>query len=137
MNRCGFYLDLDNRCTYEGLRFMGGDLYLCIKHDLTDEGRQPPPFVYVILAEEVRRIKVGISTSPKARLAGMQTGSPCTLKLLAVARGSLYDERNLHKKLTQFHAHGEWFDLTDECLGMIEAYMSKMKGRKVFNRRDL
>ena len=68
-------------------------------------------YVYVIHATGTNRIKVGYSTSPKDRLAQLQTGSPFPLQLLASWPGGEDRERRVHRYLNQFRQIGEWFEV--------------------------
>ncbi len=60
------------------------------------------------------RIKIGIAENPFERLKQLQTGNPLKLKmLLAIHLQNDGDiEQLLHDKLTSYHAHGEWFDIS-------------------------
>jgi hypothetical protein len=59
-------------------------------------------------------VKIGFTrSSPHARLATLQTGSPSPLKLLDYFPGTLDDERRLHEAFKPLHIHLEWFRL--EC----------------------
>jgi len=76
-----------------------------------------PCEVYIFTAsEEVGPIyvKVGVSRSPEARLASIQTGCPirivagkaikCTARVIAVAM-----EASMHEELAAYRCSGEWF----------------------------
>jgi hypothetical protein len=66
-------------------------------------------FVYFILAEETNRVKIGFSNEPERRLSDLQTGSPCSLRMLAVFRGNSRTEKALHAKFAKQRINGEWF----------------------------
>jgi len=66
-------------------------------------------FVYFILAEETNRVKIGFSSEPERRLSDLQTGSPCSLRMLAVFRGTSRTEKALHAKFAKQRINGEWF----------------------------
>lgn len=74
----------------------------------------PQSWIYVIGCDEVRVVKIGISSNPQSRLATMQTGSPVVLRLLWKTPGSLDMEQDLHEYFHTYRKHGEWFDFGDE-----------------------
>jgi len=64
----------------------------------------------VYFAESVRRIKVGYTSDcPIKRVKTLQTSSPMPVRLVAVARGTFADERDLHDLLRKDNVQGEWF----------------------------
>ena len=72
-------------------------------------------FVYVIHAIGTNRIKLGFSTKPKERLAGLQTASPFPLQMLACWPGSRAREDRLHRYMNRFRKVGEWFEAEPFC----------------------
>jgi len=74
-------------------------------------------YVYLIRAGDF--IKIGHAKDPENRLAGMQTGSPHQLDLIAkmpfqtklIAHEY---ELELHRRLADFHYRGEWF--REKCI---------------------
>lgn len=84
-------------------------------------------YIYVILAAELSRVKVGISNQPKHRLYELQCGCPCTLEIIRVEpiEGTAREERKLHAVLREFHVRGEWFDYTPACQMLIDWYFKK------------
>jgi hypothetical protein len=71
-------------------------------------------WVYFIACEPLEAVKIGYTgQNPYARLAGLQTGSPAPLKLLAYVRGTQDEERRLHSVFAPLSIHREWFRL--EC----------------------
>ena len=71
----------------------------------------PRRFVYVIQSRTLRLVKIGLAGNPRARLRGLQTGSPDKLELLGAFVFTLAAdlEAGFHKKFVQHHAHGEWY----------------------------
>jgi hypothetical protein len=69
--------------------------------------------VYFVENVETGRIKVGFTTGPvSARVATLQTGSDCDLRLLGAVIADVSigtTERQLHRKLGQWRHRGEWF----------------------------
>ena len=81
--------------------------------------------VYLIEAEGLGYIKIGLAENPSFRLKQLQTGSPVKLRLRASIPCDVKDaqayERGLHKQLKEYHVLGEWF-LADAPLiqGMLQ-----------------
>jgi hypothetical protein len=69
--------------------------------------------VYFIENVETGRIKIGFTTRPVvSRVAALQTGSDCELRLLGAILASEAlgtTELQLHRKLSQWRHRGEWF----------------------------
>ena len=68
--------------------------------------------VYIIQCPETKVIKIGISHDPLKRIAMFQTGYPYKLELIRtiVTDSAKGMESALHKALSDFKLHGEWFD---------------------------
>lgn len=68
--------------------------------------------IYLVRASN-GMVKIGMTSNPRARLAGLQTGSP--LQLSIVHRRSVPTprartaEKRIHHTLRAHRAHGEWF----------------------------
>src|SRR5690606_28849223 len=71
-------------------------------------------WIYVIGCDEVRLVKIGISSDVPGRLAGLQVGSPVELRILWTMPGSIDMEQDLHEYFRAYRRHGEWFDFGDE-----------------------
>lgn len=62
-------------------------------------------------------IKIGFtSSSVEKRIAQLQTGHHEKLYLLGTITGSISDEISIHKELSNYHIHGEWFESKPELL---------------------
>ncbi len=78
-------------------------------------------YLYVISADlqdggEGGLCKVGISNNPRGRLNNFKTACPYPLKIFELwdcetRQIAVAAERISHKKLREFHAHGEWFQI--------------------------
>lgn len=65
--------------------------------------------VYLVKGGE--RIKIGYSADIRSRLHDLQVGSPVTIEFIgAIVGASAADERCLHARFAEYHAHGEWFE---------------------------
>lgn len=58
---------------------------------------------------EAGAIKIGTTTDPLRRVAGLQTGCPEKIKLLAVVPGTRENERWAHGRFAELRGVGEWF----------------------------
>ncbi len=78
-----------------------------------------PKQIYFIQGQETKRIKIGISVDPKARLSGLSASEPLTL--LKAIPGNAKEEKELHKRFEPFRIHGEWFEPDEELIRFIES----------------
>jgi len=76
--------------------------------------------VYFIESLESKKIKIGTSKNPKARLKQLQTSSPSQLKILKVIPGGFPKEFQIHRKFSQSRVCGEWFEDSEELRKYIE-----------------
>jgi hypothetical protein len=74
--------------------------------------------IYLVLAAELGRVKIGHAADPYRRLQFLQTGCPTKLELIGVTDGDNSVERALHQRFADDHVHGEWFKFS----AAIEAY---------------
>lgn len=54
-------------------------------------------------------IKIGFTRGIHGRLAGLSTTSPYQMQLLRIVRGTIAEERALHRRFHHLHERGEWF----------------------------
>lgn len=64
---------------------------------------------YVIAADGLGLVKIGITNDPENRVKVLQTGQPMELHLLWSVEGAY--EVALHKRFEEYRTRGEWFDL--------------------------
>tara|TARA_Y100001937_G_C7123804_1_gene333899 strand:- start:322 stop:1113 length:792 start_codon:yes stop_codon:yes gene_type:complete len=76
--------------------------------------------VYFIESLESKKIKIGTSKNPKARLKQLQTSNPSQLKILKVIPGGFAKEFQIHRKFSQSRVCGEWFKDSEELRKYIE-----------------
>lgn len=70
-------------------------------------------------------IKIGFTTKTATkRLAELQVASPQKLILLAVIQGDREVETELHKRFSDSHIRGEWFERGDALMDFIESSAS-------------
>ncbi|NUR01338.1 MAG: GIY-YIG nuclease family protein [Streptomyces sp.] len=90
---------------------MNPDTY---QRDLDDYLHTQPPktsVVYVIGQRDTGVVKIGVTTSLRARLKMLQTGSPVPLEVLWWHPGYGDLEGALHDLLDYCRLEGEWFNL--------------------------
>ncbi|WP_245286369.1 GIY-YIG nuclease family protein [Bradyrhizobium sp. WSM1417] len=75
--------------------------------------------IYFILCQATGRVKCGVANDPRARLSGLQVGSPTPLKLIAEIDGDDAKEKLIHRRLDPWHIHGEWFHYVPDVCGII------------------
>lgn len=96
-------------------------------------------YVYFIEASEVGRVKIGIADDPKSRLAILQIGSPCALRLAATIecpdRSRAKDiELTLHSLFAPISLRGEWFSADmDTVLSTLQAAVAYSRLSPVIN----
>jgi len=83
-------------------------------------------YIYVIAGGR-RHVKIGISSDPKKRLKGVQTGCPFTLRLAQTwhTKRAREIEKKAHTLLAKYRWAGEWFDVPTQvavlAVGMLVA----------------
>lgn len=105
-------------------------------------------YVYFILSEHSKTVKIGYSSTPEKRLDSLQTGSPVQLKLIGKLQATKSDEASFHARYQKYRTHGEWFALPqDEVDAIVRDYgvgqrlssrfYERERGMKPFQRRPL
>lgn len=82
--------------------------------NLSKEGAGTPAYVYFILNQDSKAVKIGFAKDVQKRLATLQTSSPGHLELLGSIktespRTAMSMEESLHRKFADLHINGEWF----------------------------
>lgn len=86
-------------------------------------------FVYFLRTSE--RIKIGFSTKPLSRYASLKTGMPTEVNSFAAIRGTMADEKRLHRVFAKYRLTGEWFSARPEITATIMRWMAF--GRPIFD----
>lgn len=73
------------------------------------------------------QVKIGFSLRPFERLKMLQTASPDTLEILAMAPGREDKEKFYHEKYREYHINGEWFEQGDKLKIEIEVLQQCFK----------
>jgi hypothetical protein len=84
----------------------------------TDRFEGHPGYVYFVAGGPF--IKIGWSMWMRERIAGLQTGNPYKLELLATMPGSIDTEREMHDRFKDHRVEGEWFKDCQEIRNFIE-----------------
>ena len=84
-------------------------------------------YVYFILDEKSKAIKIGKSINIDERLSDLQTGNPNLLTVKHTIKCvSEYDsfslETELHKKFEKYRLVGEWFKFEDEVFDFVSSF---------------
>jgi hypothetical protein len=77
--------------------------------------------IYFIQDLENKRIKIGESDDPTMRIKQIMTSSSSKkgCKILAVLPGGVKRESEMHKRFSQYHSRGEWYEASDEIISYI------------------
>lgn len=67
-------------------------------------------------------VKVGFSTNVERRIGAIQTGCPFPIVILARMRGTVKDEKDLHRKMKLHKSNGEWFRIE----GLVKGYIDSL-----------
>lgn len=91
-----------------------------------DDKPQPKPgmsetFVYIMLDEGTGSYKIGRSKNPQERESTLQSEKP-TIVLLKTYKGMIKDETFLHQFFEDKRGRGEWFNLDQNDLKIIDSY---------------
>jgi hypothetical protein len=71
-------------------------------------------------------VKIGTTTDLSSRVRELQTGSPVTLRVLAVCPGDRALEAALHRAYARYRVSGEWFALPE---AERQALLDQMRGQ--------
>ena len=71
-------------------------------------------FVYFIVNNQDRKVKIGYSTKPEQRLKQLLTSNDGKLELAKVVPGTVKDERKYQRIFCHSKIRREWFELTPE-----------------------
>jgi hypothetical protein len=77
--------------------------------------------IYFILNARAEAIKIGTAVDVSGRLKTLQTGSAEPLELLCSVPGDKDAELRLHRRFAADRLRGEWFRVTPELMGLINA----------------
>jgi hypothetical protein len=77
--------------------------------------------IYFVQDLDNKRIKIGESDDPTVRIKQIMTGSSSKngCVILAVFPGGVKRESEMHKKFSQYHSRGEWYEASDEIISYV------------------
>lgn len=92
-------------------------------------------FLYFVVAEEVKKVKIGITTDIKHRIREMQVGCPIDLSVYAFVdlfgkSNAFKAEKKAHDVFRHHHHRGEWFHFTEECKSLIHKQLQFCKSHQ-------
>ena len=77
-------------------------------------------YVYLLQVEQYDFLeyKIGVSKNPESRVKTLQTGNSKSVKILFsfLSDWAYKIESRLHLDYDEYRTHGEWFELSNECL---------------------
>lgn len=79
------------------------------------------------------RVKIGTSSDAECRRLSFATAGPFPPAIILVMRGSVRDERELHKQFDESRLHGEWFAWSDKIQDFLAARLCR-KGRATLDK---
>lgn len=79
-------------------------------------------YLYLMTDRRTGLTKIGTSKNPQYRESTLQSDNPM-VELLQTWKASLSHERTMHKLFARYRVRGEWFDLTQEQIDSVGAYM--------------
>lgn len=85
--------------------------------------------VYFVRPVGLNLVKIGYSRSVRKRVRDLQTANGGRLTLLCTMRGSISEERALHRRFASARREGEWFELTPEIESFISEHRKTRKSR--------
>ena len=98
---------------FRGIELRGVRMEPKWKYPPIEESHQrerPRSHLYVIQAVNGGPVKIGMSRNPDNRVEELQPGSPFPLQVIRVYPHQGRYERSVHKALSQWRLHGEWFE---------------------------
>lgn len=79
-------------------------------------------YIYFMLSEKMNAVKIGFTRGKiEDRLKKCQTWNPYNVDVLKIHKGTMIEERNLHKKFVKFKIKGEWFKYSKELKDYIDS----------------
>lgn len=96
--------------------------------------REAASVVYFIEAVGLNLIKIGYAMDLRLRFTGMMTASPAALTLHGVIPGGPKVEMEIHDRLAEHRAHGEWFHKTPAVMAEV-AKAQPSEGQEWLNQK--
>lgn len=93
------------------------------KAPLADEVLTLRGYVYFLWVGS--SVKIGFSEQPLRRIDNMNTALPLQFDRIAIVRGTMRDERRLHRRFEAQHEKGEWFRATNRLNELIAEMLTK------------
>jgi hypothetical protein len=91
-----------------------------VQRDVTIVQKAALKTTCVYFIEAAGLVKIGYTQDLRMRMAGLQTGSPARLTLLATIPGDKSKEAELHIRFASDRKHGEWFEFSAAIKAFLE-----------------
>lgn len=95
--------------------------------------------VYLIEAIGTERVKIGFSASPfaEARIRGLSQVCPVPIHTLAILRGDMKLEQDIHRSFDEFRVHYEWFEAAPirKLVGQIPSWIVRTEFQRQADKR--
>lgn len=106
--------------------FMHPDVAEKYKEYLTT-GNFKPDILYVIRMSGSSFYKIGVARNIRERLSSLQSGCPIKLEIVKTffTTDASIKERKLHSVFDLKRTHGEWFELDESDLQVVESMMNR------------
>jgi len=92
-------------------------------------------YIYFVRCQHY--VKIGYAKDVEKRLAGLQTGNPYKLEVVATVPGTPSLERAFHKALRRKYVRGEWFELDSEVQQLIAQILVGAEAKSFLQISDL
>ena len=78
-------------------------------------------YIYFLLSDKHNALKIGFTRNNlKQRLKDYFTHTPYDYDVLGAIKGTMMDERILHRRFVRYKIRGEWFNYSDELREYVE-----------------
>ena len=85
-----------------------------------------PPIGQIYYLSDGDHIKIGFTLNWNKRKYAYGTYSPRDLELIAIHRGTMFDEKRLHRMFKQHRVKNEWYSRSPEIMAHIKRTMDEL-----------
>lgn len=94
----------------------------CHIWDLKLKNQKGNGCIYFIQAENGGLVKIGYTENLDKRFRIIQAHSPERMRIIGKIKGSRSTEEEIHSKFARDRRHGEWFELSERLMKLIEIH---------------
>ena len=80
-------------------------------------------YIYLFKAKRQNIYKLGHTKNIKRRLKSLQASCPFYLMVAHAVRGSMQEEKTMHKQLSKYSIKGEWYKFDDKAVWLVRQKM--------------